>query len=94
MAREFGAAMRRLQRLFREYVGADPTWVLRRARPYEAARRAGRGTDVDRAALAVELGHADQAHFVRDFTAAVGVSPPRCAGSGRCSGSARSGGDR
>ncbi len=76
VAREFGISLRSLQRLFAEYVGASPKWVLRRARLHEAAARADSGA-VDWAALAAELGYADQAHFVRDFTGAVGVPPSR-----------------
>ncbi|MFJ9953265.1 DUF6597 domain-containing transcriptional factor [Kitasatospora sp. NPDC091207] len=82
VAEEFGITVRRLQRLFAEYVGAAPKWVLRRARLHEAAERADQGTDIDWATLAVDLGYADQAHFTRDFTATVGTSPVRYA-SGR-----------
>ncbi len=70
-----GVPMRRLQRLFAEYVGASPKWVLRRARLHEAAERAKQGTRVDWAALAVDLGYSDQSHLTRDFTAAVGEPP-------------------
>ncbi|GGV83229.1 AraC family transcriptional regulator [Streptomyces gelaticus] len=82
LAEEFGVTVRRLQRLFHEYVGASPKWVLRRARLHEAAQRADRGTNIDWAALAAGLGYADQAHFTRDFTAAVGISPGRYAEKG------------
>ncbi|MCC9308418.1 helix-turn-helix domain-containing protein [Kitasatospora sp. RB6PN24] len=75
LAAELGLSVRSVQRLFAEYVGAAPKWVLRRARLHEAATRAEQGTGVDWAALAAELGYADQAHLTRDFTAAVGVSP-------------------
>ncbi|MER6398097.1 helix-turn-helix domain-containing protein [Kitasatospora sp. NPDC001603] len=77
-----GVSVRRLQRLFAEYVGASPKWVLRRARLHEAARRADQGLDVDWAALAADLGYADQAHLTRDFTAAVGMPPARYAAGG------------
>ncbi|MFE6050857.1 DUF6597 domain-containing transcriptional factor [Kitasatospora sp. NPDC056446] len=80
LAGEFGLSVRRLQRLFAEYVGASPKWVLRRARLHEAAERAVSGGESDLAALAVELGYSDQSHFTRDFTAAVGVPPARYAG--------------
>lgn len=73
-------SVRTLQRLFAEYVGASPKWVLRRARLHEAAARADRGADVDWATLAGDLGYSDQAHLTRDFTASVGVSPARYAG--------------
>ncbi|MFD7989857.1 helix-turn-helix domain-containing protein, partial [Kitasatospora indigofera] len=74
-----GISVRGLQRLFAEYVGAGPKWVLRRARLHEAAARAEQGTGVDWAALAADLGYADQAHLVRDFTAVVGAPPARYA---------------
>ncbi|MFC4911538.1 AraC family transcriptional regulator [Actinomadura gamaensis] len=70
---------RTLQRLFAEYVGASPKWVMRRARLQEAATRADAGDPVDWAALARDLGYFDQAHLVRDFTATVGVPPARYA---------------
>jgi AraC-like DNA-binding protein len=72
---ESGIGARRLQRLFAEYVGVGPKWVIRRYRMQEAAERAGTGTEVDWAALSAELGYADQAHFTRDFSPVIGVSP-------------------
>ncbi|RMI46647.1 AraC family transcriptional regulator [Actinomadura harenae] len=74
-----GVSTRTLQRLFAEYVGVSPKWVMRRARLHEAATRADAGDAVDWAALAADLGYFDQAHLVRDFTATVGVPPARYA---------------
>ena len=71
-------SVRSLQRLFAEYVGVGPKWVLRRARLQEAALRAEAGT-VDWPLLAADLGYADQAHLTRDFTAVVGLPPTRYA---------------
>ncbi|MFI0896562.1 DUF6597 domain-containing transcriptional factor [Streptomyces sp. NPDC020983] len=79
LARELDVPVRRLQRLFADYVGASPKWVLRRARLHEAAARADAGTGLDWAALAADLGYADQAHLTRDFAAAVGTTPGRYA---------------
>jgi AraC-like DNA-binding protein len=79
VAERFDTTPRSLQRLFAEYVGVSPKWVLRRARLHEAAQRADRGA-VDWAALAADLGYADQAHLTRDFTAVVGVPPTRYTG--------------
>ncbi|MEV0667564.1 helix-turn-helix domain-containing protein [Actinomadura luteofluorescens] len=79
LAADAGLSVRGLQRLFHEYVGIGPKWVIRRFRMQEAAERAASGTGVDWADLAAELGYADQAHFTRDFTAAVGTSPGRYA---------------
>jgi AraC-like DNA-binding protein len=74
-----GMSERRLQRLFADYVGVPPKWVMRRARLHEAALRADAGAVVDWAALAADLGYADQAHLTRDFTATLGVPPSRYA---------------
>jgi AraC-like DNA-binding protein len=74
-----GIPERRLQRLFAEYVGVSPKWVMRRARLHEAALRADAGEVVNWAALAADLGYADQAHLTRDFTATLGVPPSRYA---------------
>ncbi|MQY07052.1 helix-turn-helix domain-containing protein [Actinomadura macrotermitis] len=78
-AADAGVSVRTLQRLFSEYVGVSPKWVLRRARLHEAAARADAGTPVDWPALAADLGYADQAHLSRDFTATVGTPPSRYA---------------
>ncbi|MEV0094331.1 helix-turn-helix transcriptional regulator [Streptomyces sp. NPDC050738] len=77
-----GMSTRQLQRLFAEYVGIGPKRVIRRARMQEAAARAATEPQ-DWAALAADLGYADQAHFIRDFTASVGISPAQYASSVR-----------
>lgn len=74
-----GLTVRTLQRLFADYVGVSPKWVMRRARLHEAAERADSGEPVDWAALASDLGYADQAHLTRDFTVTIGVPPARYA---------------
>jgi AraC-like DNA-binding protein len=71
-----GMDLRRLQRLFRFYVGVTPKWVMKRYRLHEAAARLDAG-GVSMATLAQELGYFDQAHFVRDFKAVVGRAPSR-----------------
>jgi len=74
-----GLTVRTLQRLFADYVGVSPKWVMRRARLHEAAERADSGEPVDWALLAADLGYADQAHLTRDFTVTIGVPPTRYA---------------
>jgi AraC-like DNA-binding protein len=74
-----GLPVRRLQRLFAEYVGVGPKWVMRRARLHEAAQRADQGVEVAWAELATDLGYADQAHLTREFTAMIGMPPARYA---------------
>ncbi|MFJ4688137.1 DUF6597 domain-containing transcriptional factor [Streptomyces sp. NPDC088789] len=68
-------SVRALQRLFSGYVGVPPKWVILRYRIHEALEHAGTRQDVDWAALAADLGYADQAHLIRDFTRTVGVPP-------------------
>jgi AraC-like DNA-binding protein len=74
LARWSGMTERALQRLFREYVGVSPKWVVRRFRLQEAAEQLAQGTETV-AAIAAGLGYFDQAHFVRDFRSVVGQTP-------------------
>lgn len=68
-------SVRALQRLFAEYVGVSPKWVIQRYRLHEAAERIATGEAGDQADLALDLGYADQAHFIRDFRRWVGRTP-------------------
>ncbi|MEP7325787.1 MAG: helix-turn-helix transcriptional regulator [Gemmatimonadota bacterium] len=70
----YGIAKRTLQRLFARYVGTTPKWVIQRYRLHEAAEQLAAGP-VNQSALALSVGYSDQAHFVRDFKAIVGISP-------------------
>ncbi|MFJ6670988.1 DUF6597 domain-containing transcriptional factor [Actinosynnema sp. NPDC091369] len=79
LAREAGGSVRRLQRLFAEHVGVGPKWVIRRYRLHEVTERMAAGGEIDWAALAADLGYADQPHFVRDFAAMFGETPTRYA---------------
>lgn len=75
---------RALQRLFQKYVGIGPKWVIQRYRLHEAIAQIQDGADVSWAALALQLGYYDQAHFGRDFRALVGQSPADYARSLAC----------
>lgn len=74
IADELGMSARQLQRLFREYVGATPKWVIQRYRLIEAAEQLSAGA-AGLTRLAHDLGYADQAHFIRDFKRIVGRPP-------------------
>ena len=67
--------VRSLQRIFADYVGAAPKWVIQRCRLQDAAARVAAADIIDWAGLAEELGFADQAHLTRAFTATIGVPP-------------------
>jgi AraC-like DNA-binding protein len=70
-----GIAARRLQRLFERLVGAPPKWVLARYRIHDAVTDLDNGYAGSLADLAARYGWFDQAHFTREFTELVGVSP-------------------
>jgi AraC-like DNA-binding protein len=75
LAEYAGLSLRSLQRLFTEYVGIGPKWVIQRSRILEAAATAHAGDPIDWAALALRLGFSDQAHLTRVFTEVVGTPP-------------------
>jgi AraC-like DNA-binding protein len=75
VAEAFKLGTRALQRLFSNYIGVSPKWVIQRYRLHEAAARIAAGGAVDWAQTALELGYADQAHFIRDFKKLVGRAP-------------------
>ena len=79
LAARLDTHVRSLQRLFAEYVGVGPKWVIRRYRLREVTERMARSVAIDWAALAAELGYSDQAHLTRDFSAMAGESPTRYA---------------
>ncbi len=76
LVRRLGINKRTLQRIFSQYVGVSPKWVINRYRLHEAAEQLSQGaTMVDWRKLALELGYFDQAHFIKDFKAIVGQTP-------------------
>ena len=75
LARRFDLSLRALQRLFNEYVGVGPKWVIKRYRMHEAVARVQAGEPVSWATLAQDLGYFDQAHFIADFRKLVGRTP-------------------
>ncbi|WP_426165251.1 AraC family transcriptional regulator [Pseudoduganella sp. R-34] len=75
LAEQAGINKRALQRLFQQYVGVGPKWVIKRYRMHEAVARLQAGTAPALAQLALSLGYYDQAHFIKDFAALVGKPP-------------------
>jgi AraC-like DNA-binding protein len=70
-----GRSERTLHRSFARYVGVSPAWVIKRYRLRAAAERLTAYPPADVRTLTWELGYADQAHFIRDFRATIGVTP-------------------
>ncbi len=75
LASRSGLGIRSLQRLFSEYVGISPKWVIRRYRLHELVDRLNSGEDFNWPDLALELGYFDQAHLINDFRSIVGQPP-------------------
>ncbi|WP_428504720.1 AraC family transcriptional regulator [Roseateles sp.] len=75
LAARWSLSLRSLQRLFAEYVGVGPKWVIQRYRLHEAVVRVQAGEAVSWAALAQDLGFFDQAHFSAAFQRLIGQTP-------------------
>lgn len=75
LTRRAGMAKRSLQRVFSEYVGVNPKWVIRRYRLHELVERLNSGEQLDWPQVALDLGYFDQAHLINDFRSIVGYSP-------------------
>ncbi|HEU5382564.1 MAG TPA: AraC family transcriptional regulator [Ktedonobacteraceae bacterium] len=87
---QFNLSKRTLQRLFHQYVGVSPKWVIQHYRLHEVARRLTEGERVDWSQLALDLGYCDQAHFSRTFKVTVGKAPAEYAKTVRADSSASS----
>lgn len=70
-----GLSKRSLQRVFREYIGATPKWVIQRFRLHELVERLNSGNRPDWCQVALELGYFDQAHLINAFKSIVGYPP-------------------
>ncbi|OXM85695.1 AraC family transcriptional regulator [Paenibacillus rigui] len=66
---------RKLQRLFEQYVGVSPKWVIKLYRLHHAAEQADQGRVVDWLKLSLDLGYYDQSHFIKDFKTIIGETP-------------------
>lgn len=75
LAARAGIGPRTLQRMFHEYAGVSPGWVLRRYRLLDVADIIRTGEKVVWAEVAADLGYADQAHLIREFRGATGHTP-------------------
>jgi AraC-like DNA-binding protein len=75
LADHTGLSVRKLQLLFKDYIGASPKWIIRRKRLLDAADLLAQGSAISLAELAQQLGYYDQAHFTTDFEKLVGKPP-------------------
>lgn len=70
----FNIGERQLQRLFKQYVGLTPKWIIRKARMQECIEALQSG-DYDWQILIEQLGFYDQAHFIKEFKLMTGFTP-------------------
>lgn len=68
-----GVSYKRLERAFARHVGLSPKHFARVARVQRALELATSGAGLAR--LAAECGYADQAHFSREFSRLIGLTP-------------------
>ncbi len=72
---QIGLSPKRFIEVFRGEVGLTPKLFCRVRRFQRAVRLASSGRPVEWAALAVDCGYFDQAHFIHDFRAFSGINP-------------------
>ncbi|WP_246066914.1 helix-turn-helix domain-containing protein [Paenibacillus koleovorans] len=75
LCESFDLNKRKLQRLFEQYVGVSPKWMIRLYRIQNAAEAIDLGEEHDWLQLSLKLGYYDQAHFTKDFKLLVGKTP-------------------
>ncbi|WP_248924436.1 helix-turn-helix domain-containing protein [Paenibacillus hamazuiensis] len=75
VAARFQMTLRSLQRLFNQYVGVSPKWVIQRYRLHEIAERMAEEENLNWSELAAELGYHDQTHLIKAFKSIIGMAP-------------------
>lgn len=70
-----GIGKRSLQRIFHEYVGVSPKWVIRRYRLHELIEKLNSLDQPNLTEVALEMGYFDQSHLINDFKSMVGYAP-------------------
>jgi len=75
VCKRFDLHIRKLQRLFHQYIGVSPKWVIKLYRLHNAAETMDRGLNRNLLGLSVDLGYYDQSHFIREFKEIVGQTP-------------------
>jgi len=75
LAREFAISQRQLERLYQAQVGVSPKQYAQLVRVETARLALKKLREHTTTRLAMELGFYDQAHFIREFSAVVGMTP-------------------
>ncbi|MFT4126278.1 MAG: helix-turn-helix domain-containing protein [Gordonia sp. (in: high G+C Gram-positive bacteria)] len=77
LADRLSTSTRSVQRTADRYIGLTPLAIIRRYRLQDAADRLRTDPDVTIAAVAADVGYADQSHFSADFKRTLGFPPSR-----------------
>ncbi len=75
LARELAVSQRHLERLYHNQVGMSPKQYSQLLRVEVARLALKQTTEQSTTRLAAELGFYDQAHFIREFSAVIGMTP-------------------
>ena len=75
LAAQFHLTVRTLERLFSNYAGTNPKWMIKVFRFHEIVERIAASQEMNWAQLATGLGYFDQAHFIKDFRMIIGKTP-------------------
>lgn len=75
VAEALAVSVRTVHRLAARYIGLSPHAMIRRRRLQEAAQRLREEPAAPIADVAADAGYADHAHFAKDFTRTLGMSP-------------------
>ena len=75
LARELAVSQRQLERLYHNQVGMSPKQYSQLLRVETARLALKQTTEQSTTRLAAELGYYDQAHFIREFSAVIGMTP-------------------
>lgn len=75
ICQKFCMNKRQLQRLFQDYVGVSPKWVIKLYRLQQAAEMIDQENIKNLTELGLDLGYYDQAHFIKDFKSFIGKTP-------------------
>lgn len=75
LAERFSLSPRALRRLVTHHTGVHPHWLIERRRLQQALAALYDEPDTPLAALAIDLGYTDQAHFSHSFRQVIGLTP-------------------
>ncbi|NOU97270.1 helix-turn-helix domain-containing protein [Paenibacillus sp. LMG 31456] len=75
ISQQLNINIRKLQRLFEQYVGVSPKWVIKLYRLQNAAESMDLNQNHNLLKLSMDLGYYDQSHFIKDFKSIIGITP-------------------